>query len=57
MPELSDVVQSQGKVPGEKKATVGIQERRGVQEGGEVWSPGVTATGRYRLLCSGLRVD
>lgn len=57
VPELSDVVQSQGKVPGEKKAMVGIQERRVVQEGGEVWSPGVTATGRCRLLCSGLRVD
>lgn len=32
VPELSDVVQSQGKVPGEKKATVGIQERRGYRK-------------------------
>lgn len=56
VPELSDAVQSQGKVPGEKKA-VGIQGRSGVQEGGEVWSPGVMATGKCRLLCSGLKVD
>lgn len=50
------MVQSQGKVLGEKKA-VGIQGKRGVQEGGEVWSPGVVATGKCRLLCSGLRVN